>query len=71
MPVCGERQTPNNERETETNLNCFSPDWIWYLRREVEKGMATVAVVVDLWRNSCQPKKEEKTTNFTGLNNCR
>ena len=37
MPVCDERQTPNNKRETKTILNCFSPDWICYVRTHVEK----------------------------------
>ena len=32
MPASGKGQTPNNERETKTILNCFSPGWIWYVR---------------------------------------
>ena len=37
MPVCGEEQTLNNEREAKTVINRFSPDWISYLRVHVKK----------------------------------
>ena len=37
MPECGEGQAPNNERETKTILNCFLPDWIWYMLALIEK----------------------------------
>ena len=46
MPVCGKGQTPNNERETKTILDCFSPDWIWYVRHAQKKHMDTVTVGV-------------------------
>ena len=36
MPICSEGQTPNNQRETKTILNCFSPDWIWLVRAHIE-----------------------------------
>ena len=29
MPICGDGQTPNNERETKTILKWLLPDWIW------------------------------------------
>ena len=46
MSVCDVGQTSNYERETKTIMDCFSPDWIWYVRAHVEKGMDAVAVVV-------------------------
>ena len=36
-----------------------------------KKGVAAAAVVDDLRRQSCQPKKEQKTTHLTELNNFR
>ena len=47
MSLCREGQTPNNECETITILNCFTPDWIWCVRAHIKKkGIAVVAVVV-------------------------
>ena len=37
MPICGEGQTPRDKRETKTISNCLSPDWILYVRAQVEK----------------------------------
>ena len=72
MPaVCGEGQTPHNERETKTILNCFLPDWIWYVRAHVEKRHGYIVAVMVLPLTQDLPTEKEKTTNLTELNNCR
>ena len=40
MLACSEGQTPNNERETKTILNCFLPNCISYLSVHLEKRHA-------------------------------
>ena len=46
MPVYGERQTPNNERETKPSRTAFHQIGSDTYVRTSKKGMATVAVVV-------------------------
>ena len=54
MPVCSEGQRLNNERETKTTLNFFSPDWILNVRAHVEKrhdyscrgGLTSDAIII-------------------------
>ena len=57
MPVCGEGQKPNIERETKTTLNCFSLDWIWYVRAHEKNGIAAVAEAVWLLTQELPAKK--------------
>ena len=71
MSVCGEWQTPNNEREIKITLKYFLSDWIWYVQAHVEKSLNLSQSLrrSNFWRKSCKPKKEQKTTNVTELNN--
>ena len=74
MSVCGEGHTPNNERETKTILNIelfFARLDLMGMRTFGKKALLQSLWWSDLWRKSCQRKKEQKTTNLTELNNIR